>query len=110
MRFGHDLSLALGERRAGSCHAQIVEEEDDDDADVPSECHYCKRGGSLLCCDGCPKAFHLKCLYPPLKKPPTTDWFCPDCKEKQKAEAEAAKAKAAKPAAAAAKGRASRRK
>ena len=86
------------------------EDDDDGDADVPSECHYCKRGGSLLCCDGCPKAFHLKCLYPPLKKPPTTDWFCPDCKEKQKAEAEAAKAKAAKPAAAAAKGRASRRK
>ena len=33
MRFGHDLSLALGERRAGSRHAQIVEEEQDDDDD-----------------------------------------------------------------------------
>lgn len=36
--------------------------------------------GDLLCCEGCPRSFHLLCLDPPLASVPTTgDWFCPAC-------------------------------
>eukprot|EP00798_Chlamydomonas_sp_ICE-L_P016470 gene16470-22692_t len=29
----------------------------------------------LLCCDRCPRVFHLKCLDPPLEKVPRGSWF-----------------------------------
>ncbi|ELU07940.1 hypothetical protein CAPTEDRAFT_117486 [Capitella teleta] len=39
------------------------------DQSDPSEdwCAVCKNGGNLLCCDGCPKVFHLNCYVPILK-------------------------------------------
>jgi hypothetical protein len=44
-------------------------------------CEACGYGGSLLCCDGCPKAFHLECLDPPLTEGDLDDkdWFCKEC-------------------------------
>ena len=43
-------------------------------------------GNDLLFCDGCEhKAYHLKCLDPPLKKPPKGEWLCPCCVEMAKA-------------------------
>lgn len=43
------------------------------------ECAVCDLGGDLLCCDGCPKTYHIACLDPPLEKIPNGKWQCPDC-------------------------------
>jgi len=42
-------------------------------------CFVCKKEGELLCCDFCPKSYHLGCVQPPIKDVPETDWRCPDC-------------------------------
>uniref|UniRef100_A0A8C9BWK9 Autoimmune regulator n=1 Tax=Phocoena sinus TaxID=42100 RepID=A0A8C9BWK9_PHOSS len=43
------------------------------------ECAACRDGGELLCCDGCPRAFHLACLTPPLHQIPSGTWRCSSC-------------------------------
>ncbi|XP_060096843.1 autoimmune regulator [Heteronotia binoei] len=43
------------------------------------ECAVCRDGGELICCDGCPKAFHLACLQPPLTEIPSGTWRCDSC-------------------------------
>ncbi|XP_041849300.1 autoimmune regulator [Melanotaenia boesemani] len=43
------------------------------------ECAVCKDGGELICCDGCPRAFHLTCLDPPLTSIPNGSWQCEWC-------------------------------
>ncbi|KAG7526907.1 autoimmune regulator [Solea senegalensis] len=45
------------------------------------ECTVCKDGGELICCDGCPRAFHLTCLDPPLTSIPCGTWQCEVCCE-----------------------------
>jgi len=43
----------------------------------------CDLGGNLLCCDSCPRVYHLECLNPPLKRPPPGKWQCPRCRPKK---------------------------
>ncbi|KAK4748079.1 hypothetical protein SAY87_014665 [Trapa incisa] len=43
------------------------------------ECVVCDLGGNLLCCDNCPRTYHLQCLDPPLKRIPNGRWQCPKC-------------------------------
>ncbi|CAN6486047.1 unnamed protein product [Victoria cruziana] len=43
------------------------------------ECVICDVGGNLLCCDNCPRTYHLQCLNPPLKHAPPGKWLCPAC-------------------------------
>ncbi|XP_035745363.1 autoimmune regulator [Egretta garzetta] len=45
------------------------------------ECAVCGDGGELICCDGCPRAFHLACLVPPLPRVPSGMWRCGSCAE-----------------------------
>ncbi|XP_065604463.1 autoimmune regulator [Cyrtonyx montezumae] len=47
--------------------------------DNEDECAVCGDGGELICCDGCPRAFHLPCLVPPLPRVPSGTWQCSSC-------------------------------
>ncbi|XP_041862641.1 uncharacterized protein trim66 isoform X2 [Melanotaenia boesemani] len=52
-------------------------------AEMESEdfCAVCLIGGDLLCCDRCPKVFHLSCHIPPLLSFPSGDWVCSLCRD-----------------------------
>ena len=46
------------------------------------ECAVCGTGGSLICCDACPQAYHAECLgvgAPPEDDDEDTAWYCPPC-------------------------------
>uniref|UniRef100_A0A8C7QHC9 RING-type E3 ubiquitin transferase n=1 Tax=Oncorhynchus mykiss TaxID=8022 RepID=A0A8C7QHC9_ONCMY len=51
--------------------------------DDPNEdwCAVCQNGGELLCCDRCPKVFHLNCHIPSLRESPSGEWFCSFCRD-----------------------------
>ncbi|XP_064837611.1 tripartite motif-containing protein 66-like [Oncorhynchus masou masou] len=51
-------------------------------------CAVCLIGGDLLCCDHCPKVFHLSCHVPALLSFPTGDWVCTFCRDIQQPEVE----------------------
>ncbi|XP_033491766.2 uncharacterized protein LOC117262755 [Epinephelus lanceolatus] len=46
-------------------------------------CAVCLNGGDLLCCDRCPKVYHLSCHIPPLISFPLGDWACTLCRSDQ---------------------------
>ncbi|XP_013612581.1 PREDICTED: uncharacterized protein LOC106318951 [Brassica oleracea var. oleracea] len=43
------------------------------------ECFICKMVGNLVCCDGCPAAYHSKCIGVALELLPEGVWYCPEC-------------------------------
>ncbi|XP_072000932.1 transcription intermediary factor 1-alpha isoform X5 [Engystomops pustulosus] len=58
--------------------------------DDPNEdwCAVCQNGGELLCCEKCPKVFHLSCHVPTLLNFPSGEWFCTFCRDLSKPEVE----------------------
>ncbi|XP_066922859.1 transcription intermediary factor 1-alpha-like isoform X1 [Clytia hemisphaerica] len=44
-------------------------------------CGVCRNGGELLCCDTCPKVYHLHCHIPSLHALPSDSWSCYLCKD-----------------------------
>lgn len=68
---------ALMDVSGGSC---LTEEIVDDTTDWNSdECCLCKMDGRLICCDGCPAAFHSRCVGVANDHLPEGDWYCPEC-------------------------------
>ncbi|KAJ7411177.1 hypothetical protein WISP_103935 [Willisornis vidua] len=51
-------------------------------------CAVCLNGGELLCCDHCPKVFHLSCHVPALLSFPLGEWVCTLCRNPAKPEVE----------------------
>ncbi|XP_033127238.1 E3 ubiquitin-protein ligase TRIM33-like [Anneissia japonica] len=53
------------------------------DHNDPNEdwCAVCKNGGDLLCCDSCPRVFHLNCHIPILPNTPSDAFICTLCKD-----------------------------
>ncbi|XP_064417726.1 transcription intermediary factor 1-alpha isoform X2 [Latimeria chalumnae] len=51
-------------------------------------CAVCQNGGELLCCDRCPKVFHLSCHVPTLLSFPSGEWICTFCRDLSKPEVE----------------------
>ncbi|KAL0728231.1 hypothetical protein Bca4012_024324 [Brassica carinata] len=43
------------------------------------DCCLCKMDGNLLCCDGCPAAYHSKCVGVASHLLLEEDWYCPEC-------------------------------
>ncbi|NXM81145.1 AIRE regulator, partial [Oenanthe oenanthe] len=64
-----------GQLPAATVYSQdpVIHQENED------ECAACGDGGELICCDGCPRAFHLACLVPPLPHVPSGTWRCGSC-------------------------------
>ncbi|KAK9690133.1 hypothetical protein RND81_09G107000 [Saponaria officinalis] len=43
------------------------------------ECRLCGMEGMLICCDGCPSAYHSRCIGVNKLSIPEGEWFCPEC-------------------------------
>ncbi|KAL9225620.1 hypothetical protein vseg_001522 [Gypsophila vaccaria] len=43
------------------------------------ECRLCGMEGMLICCDGCPSAYHSRCIGVNKLSIPDGEWFCPEC-------------------------------
>uniref|UniRef100_A0A8C8EZY8 Bromodomain adjacent to zinc finger domain protein 1A n=1 Tax=Oncorhynchus tshawytscha TaxID=74940 RepID=A0A8C8EZY8_ONCTS len=53
-----------------------------------ARCKVCRRKGdaeNMLLCDCCDRGHHIHCVRPKLKAVPEGDWFCPECRPKQRA-------------------------
>lgn len=52
-----------------------------------TRCKVCRKKGdseSMILCDGCERGHHIYCVRPKLKFIPEGDWFCPECKPRQR--------------------------
>ena len=50
-----------------------------DESEHREYCEVCQRGGEIILCDTCPRAYHLCCLEPELDEAPEGKWSCPYC-------------------------------
>ena len=53
----------------------------DDKTDANADaCVLCGIGGSLVCCDACPAAYHMRCVGESSRAIGGSEWFCPECR------------------------------
>eukprot|EP01105_Mastigella_eilhardi_P022829 TRINITY_DN5684_c0_g1_i2.p1 TRINITY_DN5684_c0_g1~~TRINITY_DN5684_c0_g1_i2.p1 ORF type:complete len:974 (+),score=313.13 TRINITY_DN5684_c0_g1_i2:63-2924(+) len=63
-----------------TCHPLVEEEKNEQSHD---RCSRCGKQGRFICCESCPRVYHLRCVG--LCRYPPGDWFCPDCVNKPRA-------------------------
>jgi hypothetical protein len=59
-------------------------DDDDEDSELDANLDYCEvclAAGDLVCCDVCPRSFHLKCLKMTEADLPEGDWQCAECRK-----------------------------
>ncbi|XP_078273109.1 transcription intermediary factor 1-alpha-like isoform X2 [Rhinoraja longicauda] len=68
---------------SGTSHKPPRAGGDNSKEDDPNEdwCAVCQNGGDLLCCEKCPKVFHLVCHVPTLLTFPSGEWICTFCRD-----------------------------
>lgn len=75
----------VGEKRRAAAAEPGAEDREED------ECFFCGNGGKLICCDVCPRVYHMRCLPPEdaeeLRRQGKADedWWCPRCQRMQRA-------------------------
>jgi PHD-finger len=76
---GHDAPAETGLEPGSEMVSQSSRATDDRNDDY---CAVCRNGGELLCCDRCPRVYHLKCHVPALSSfpNPNATWLCTLCK------------------------------
>ncbi|KAE8663797.1 DNA binding,zinc ion binding,DNA binding, putative isoform 2 [Hibiscus syriacus] len=84
MDFGRNMNNGVCKKRKAvmdvSGGSSPSEDIIDDTTDWNSDdCCLCKMDGSLICCDGCPAAYHSKCVGVVNDLLPEGDWYCPEC-------------------------------
>ncbi|PVH14942.1 uncharacterized protein CXQ87_005220 [Candidozyma duobushaemuli] len=57
--------------------------ESDDSNSNDDFCATCGGTGVFICCDTCPKSFHLLCCEPPIQEIPEENWNCNECRAAQ---------------------------
>ncbi|KAF1320393.1 hypothetical protein FI667_g12490, partial [Globisporangium splendens] len=60
------------------------EEDDGDESEIDTNLDYCEvclAAGDLVCCDVCPRSFHLACLKMKESDLPEGDWQCAECRK-----------------------------
>lgn len=68
------------ETKEGGASAEKANPAQKDDDPNEDWCAVCINGGDLLCCDRCPKVFHMKCHVPTIKIFPKGDFLCTFCR------------------------------
>ncbi|XP_069759255.1 E3 ubiquitin-protein ligase TRIM33-like isoform X2 [Narcine bancroftii] len=79
-------TFALQDRQSqpsSASHKPVRSGADNSKEDDPNEdwCAVCQNGGDLLCCEKCPKVFHLACHVPTLLSFPSGHWICTFCRD-----------------------------
>ncbi|CAJ0577901.1 unnamed protein product, partial [Mesorhabditis spiculigera] len=69
-----ELEKAAADRKKRKEEGTLEEEHQD-------YCEACQKGGEVLLCDTCPKAYHMVCVDPDMEEAPEGVWCCPHCEE-----------------------------
>ena len=56
-----------------------ADDSDDNDDKNDDTCTRCGDAGDLVCCDSCPRSYHMECVVPPMLSLPEGTWHCPRC-------------------------------
>ena len=79
------LTQSLHTTKLAPCHLTDMDGHIDFTSQRPSkhlacrQCNFPDRPSLMVLCDGCPGAYHIDCLEPPLLSVPDGGWHCPAC-------------------------------